>query len=298
MQAKDYRDLFLLAAIWGSSFLFMRLSVEEFGPFALVEVRVGFGAIFLLIFAGWRGRLGALRRHAAHISVVGIFAAGLPFLCFNIAAQTVPTGFMAVINAMTPLFGALIARIWLKEYLTRARVAGLMIGFTGIVILVGNDLSFDAGGLGPGVLACLAASLCYGFAASYTTRYLKGVDPLAIAAGSVTAASVALLPLALYAWPAAPVSASSWAAGLMLALLCTGLAYIIFYGLIDRVGASRSITVTFLVPLFGIFWGAVILHEPLSLRMLAGTAVVLLGTLLATGFIGAGALGAIRRKQE
>lgn len=296
MQAKDYRDLFLLAAIWGSSFLFMRLSVAEFGPLALVEVRVGFGALFLLAVAGWRGRLGALRRHAGHISVVGIFAAGLPFLFFNIAAQTVPAGFMAVINAMTPLFGALIARLWLKEYLTWARIAGLLIGFTGIVVLVGNDLSFSAGGMGPGVLACLSASLCYGFAASYTTRHLKGVDPLAIAAGSVTAAAIALLPLAIYAWPATPVSASSWAAGLMLALLCTGLAYIIFYGLIDRVGASRSITVTFLVPLFGIFWGAVILHEPLSLRMLTGTAIVLLGTLLATGFIGAGARRAARRR--
>ena len=296
MQAKDYRDLFVLAAIWGSSFLFMHLSVGEFGPFALVEVRVGMGAVFLLIFAGLRGRLGAIWRKVGHISVVGVFAAGLPFLCFNIAAQTVPAGFMAVINAMTPLFGALIARLWLKERLTRSRIAGLMIGFTGIVVLVWTDLSFGTGGMGPGVLACLTASFSYGYAACYTTRHLKGVDPLAMAAGSVTAAAIVLLPFAIYAWPAQPISASAWAAALALALLCTGLAYIIYYGLIDRVGATRSITVTFLVPLFGIFWGAVILHEPLGLRMLAGTAIVLLGTLLATGFIGAGSLR--RGKQE
>ena len=298
MQAKDYRDLFILAAIWGSSFLFMHLSVEEFGPLALVEVRLGLGAIFLLIFAGLHGRLGAIRKHVGHITVVGIFAAGLPFLSFNFAAQSVPAGVMAVINAMTPLFGALIARLWLKELLTRARILGLALGFTGIVVLVWSDLSFKGGGMGPRVLACLAASLCYGFAACYTTRYLKGVDPLAMAAGSITAAALVLLPLAVYAWPSAPVSTSAWAAALGLALLCTGLAYIFYYGLIDRVGASRSITVTFLVPLFGIFWGAVILHEPLGLRMLAGTAIVLLGTLLATGFIGPGSPRTVRGRQE
>lgn len=287
MQAKDYRDLFILAAIWGSSFLFMHLSVGDLGPFALVEIRVGGGAIFLLIFAALRGRMMAIWSNAGHISVVGIFAAGLPFLCFNIAAQSVPAGFMAIINAMTPLFGALIARLWLKEILTPARIFGLLLGFTGIVILVWGDLSFGAGGMGPGVLACLTASLSYGYAACYTTRYLKGVDPLAMAAGSVTAAALVLLPLAVYFWPATPVSAASWAAALSLAVLCTGLAYIIYYGLIDRVGASRSITVTFLVPLFGILWGAIFLHEPLTLRMLVATAIVLFGTLLATGFLGA-----------
>ncbi|NLC36118.1 MAG: DMT family transporter [Alcaligenaceae bacterium] len=287
MLAKDYRDLFILAAIWGSSFLFMHLSVGEFGPFALVEVRLGLGAVFLMIFAGLRGRLSVIWKHIRHISIMGIFAAGLPFLCFNIAAQTVPASFMAVINAITPLFGALIARLWLKERLTRWRIVGLMIGFTGIVVLVWNDLSFGTGGMGTGILICLTASLSYGYAASYTTRFLKGVDPLAMAAGSVTAAAVVLLPLAIYTWPATPVSATAWGSALALALLCTGLAYLIYYGLIDRVGATRSITVTFLVPLFGIFWGVVILSEPLGLRMLAGTVIVLLGTLLATGFIGA-----------
>ena len=273
----------------------MHLSVGDFGPFALVEIRVGGGALFLLAFAALRGRLGAMWHNAGHISVVGIFAAGLPFLCFNIAAQTVPASFMAVINAMTPLFGALIARLWLKEKLTPFRTAGLLLGFTGIVVLVWRDLAFGGGGMGPGVLACLTASLSYGYAACYTTRYLKGVDPLAMAAGSVTAAAIVLLPMAVYFWPAAPVSGSAWAAALSLAVLCTGLAYIIYYGLIDRVGATRSITVTFLVPLFGIFWGAVILHEPIGLRMLVATAIVLLGTLLATGFIGAGKTSSVSR---
>lgn len=255
MQSKDYRALFLLAAIWGSSFLFIRLSVEDFGPLALTEVRVGFSALFLLVVATVRGRLGALWRHAPAIGISGIFAAGLPFLCFNIAAQTVPASFMAVINAITPLFGALIARAWLKEQLSGWRIVGLLIGFAGIVVLVWSDLSFEEGGMGLGVLTCMTASLSYGFAACYTTRYLKGVDPIAIAAGSVTAAAIVLLPLAIATWPDTAISTRSWAAASALALLCTGLAYIIFYGLIERVGASRTITVTFLVPLFGIFWG-------------------------------------------
>ena len=292
MQAKDYRDLFLLAAIWGSSFLFMRLSVAEFGPFALAEVRLGLSALMLLAVAALRGRLGLIWRHVRHISIVGIFASGLPFVCFSIAAQSVPAGVMAVINAITPLFGALIAWLWLREQLSPARILGLVVGFSGILVLVWSDLSFGPGTMGWGVVACLGAAVCYGIAASYTTRYLKGVDPIALAAGSITSAALFALPTAIVMWPEAPVSAGSWAAASALALLCTGVAYIIFYGLVDRVGATRSITVTFLVPLFGILWGALILHEPVTLRMLAGTSIVLLGTLLATGFIGSRASAA------
>ena len=288
MQAKDYRDLFTLAAIWGSSFLFMRLSVGEFGPLALSEVRVGLSALFLLTVAGLRGRLSSLIQNAGPICFSGVFAAGLPFLCFNYAVQTVPTGLIAVLNAITPLFGALIARIWLKERLTRSRVAGLLIGFAGIIILVGGGLTGVASGMELGILACLTASLCYGFAACFTTRYLRGIDPIAVAAGSVTGAALFLMPFAIAAWPETPISGESWAAAITLAIVCTGLAYIIFYRLVDRVGASRSITVTFLVPLFGILWGTLLLDEALTLRMMVGTAIVLLGTLLATGFIGAG----------
>ena len=288
MQAKDYRDLFLLAAIWGSSFLFMHLSVADFGPFALVEVRVGFAAIFLLIVAGVRGQLGSLWRNLRHIAPVGVFAAAIPFLLFNYAAQSVPSGMMAVINAMTPLFGALLARIWLGERLTTGRVLGLFLGFTGILILVWGDISFERGGMGWGVAACLGAALCYGFSACYTTRYLKGVEPLAMAAGSIATSALVLLPTAIIAWPTIAIPASAWAAALALSLLCTGLAYIIFYRLIDSVGASRTITVTFLVPIFGILWGIVFLNEPMSVRLAVSTLVVLLGTLLATGFIGAG----------
>lgn len=286
MQAKDYRDLLILAAIWGSSFLFMHLSIADFGPFPLVEVRLGLSALFLLAVAGMLGRLGSLWQNVRHIAIVGLFAAGLPFLLFNVAAQSVPAGVMAVINAMTPLFGALIARLWLKEHLTPSRIVGLAVGFLGILLLVGPNLTFGTGGMGPGVLACLAATLCYGYSASYTTRYLKGVDPLAIAAGSVTAGALSMLPAAVITWPDVPVKAGSWAAASALALLCTGLAYIIFYRLIDRVGASRSITVTFLVPVFGILWGAAVLGESITLHMLGSAAVVLFGTLLATGFIG------------
>src|SRR5690606_27167573 len=147
MQAKDYRDLFTLAAIWGSSFLFMRLSVGEFGPLALSEVRVGLSALFLLTVAGIRGRLAVWIQNAVPICGSGIFAAGLPFLCFNYAVQTVPTSLIAVLNAITPVFGALIARIWLKERLTGSRVLGLFLGFVGIIVLVGGGFSGIASGM-------------------------------------------------------------------------------------------------------------------------------------------------------
>lgn len=285
MPLNDLRNLFLLAAIWGSSFLFMLLAVHDFGPVALTEIRIGIGAIFLLIVCAAMGRLSTIRLHWRVIATGGLINIAIPFLLYSYAAQTLTAGFMAIVNALSPLFAAIVARIWLGEKLTRLRIAGLLIGFGGIAVLVSDKLSLNIQGQGLAIIACIVAPLCYGIAASYMTRHFKGLDPIACAAGSITASAIFLLPFALFTWPSEPISGVAWASALSLALLCTGLAYLIYYRLIENVGPSKTITVTFLVPPFGIFWGALILDEPVTLPVILGAVTVLFGTLLATGVI-------------
>lgn len=285
MPIKDLRNLFVLAAIWGSSFLFMRLAVHDFGPIAMIEMRVGISAIFLIIVSALTRRLGAFLRHWRTISIGGMVSVTLPFLCYGYASQSLTAGFMAIVNALAPLFGAIVARIWLGERLTRLRIAGLLIGFSGIIILVSDNLHLDTNTPWLAMAASIAAPLFYGIAASYMTRYFKGLDPIACATGSVTAAAVVLLPPTILTWPATPISGVAWLSAFLIAILCTGVAYIIFFRLIENVGPSKTITVTFLAPPFGVFWGALILGEAITWPIVLGATTVLAGTLLATGVI-------------
>jgi drug/metabolite transporter (DMT)-like permease len=204
-------------------------------------------------------------------------------------------GVTSVINATTPLWGALVAYLWLGDRLSRLRVAGLAIGFAGVLALVWDqmfvhDASAHASAITPmttalAALAALAATLCYGIAASYTKRHLMGVDSLTVATGTMSAATLVLAPFALVAWPAGPVSLTAWGAVLGLGVACTGVAYRLFFHLIAVVGPARAITVTFVIPIFGILWGALFLAERVSVGMVAACAVVLVGTALATGVV-------------
>ena len=196
MSRRDIAEMLLLAAIWGASFLFMRVGAGEFGPFALAGLRVLGGAACLLPLLIWRGEFGALRRHWRPILVVGLTNSALPFLCFGYAALAITGGLSSIFNATTPLWGALLAWLWLKDRPDRYRLAGLAVGFAGVLWLAGGNAHFkaDARGASPGlaVLACLAATLLYGFSANFTKRYLTGVPPMALAAGSQLSASLAL----------------------------------------------------------------------------------------------------------
>lgn len=285
MSAHDLRQLFLLAAIWGSSFLFMRLAVDDFGTWPVMLVRVGGAALAMLAVVGWQKKWFALQQYWLAIAIVGIINAAIPFTLYVYATQHLPTGTIAVINAMTPLFGALIARFWLGEHLTHSRLLGLVIGFIGIVCLVYDKLFFSDAHQSLAVLASLAATLSYGIAASFSTKYLKGADPIAVTAGSFSSATLCVIPFAIWFWPQQPISLNAWSSALTLALLCTAFAYIIFYRLVESIGGARSVTVTFLVPPFGIIWGVLLLNESFGLSELFSTSLVLLGTLLATGFL-------------
>lgn len=197
MRRQDLWELLFLAAVWGGSFLFMRIAVPEFGPIVLIELRVGLAALFLLPAAAWRGKLPVIRRHWKAILVVGVLNAALPFLLYAYAAQSLGAGFLPVANAVTPVWGAVIGWLWLKDKLPWTRSVGLLMGLVGIIVLVWDRLDFQAGGTGSSVLAAISAPIFYGVAANWTKRYLTGVDALANATGSMIAASLVLLPLAI-----------------------------------------------------------------------------------------------------
>lgn len=289
MRLTDLLELLLLAALWGASFLFMRMGAAEFGPVALALLRVSGAALCLLPLLAWQQQLGDLRTHWRGIALVGVVNSALPFMLYGVAALAIDSGLSSVLNATTPLWGALIAALWLGERLGASRAAGLAVGFAGVVLLAWDKASLRPGEHGvsaaAAIAACLAATLCYGFGANYARSRLRDAAPMAIAAGSQLAAAVVLALPAAWTWPAQTPGARSWAAVAVLAALCTGLAYLLYFRLIARLGAARAISVTYLIPVFGVAWGALFLGEQVTPAMLCGAAVVLAGTALATGLL-------------
>ena len=289
MKSCDIAELVALAAIWGASFLFMRIAVPEFGPLALTALRVGLATLCLLPLLQWHSQMGALRRHWKAIAIVGLFNSALPFVLFSVAALAINAGLSSIFNATAPLWGALIAWLWLHDRLSASRVLGLFIGFLGVVFLAWDKASFQPGdaGVSAGLAigACLLATLCYGFAANYTRQRLTGVPPLAVAAGSQAAATVVLVLPALWAAPQTMPGAAAWGSVAVLAVLCTAVAYLLYFRLIAHLGAPRAITVTYLIPLFAVLWGALWLREEITLTMAAGGAIILVGTALASGLV-------------
>jgi len=286
LKRSDAIELTGLAAIWGASFLFMRMGAAEFGPVALAAVRVWGATLFLLPLLALRGQAAVLRAHWKPIFVVGITNSALPFLCFSYAALSITAGLSSIFNASTPLFGALIAWLWLKDKLTPSRTLGLAIGFLGVLWLAWDKASFKPGASsGWAVLACLTATLLYGFSGSFTKRFLTGVPPLAVATGSQLSSAVVLAVPALLWWPAAWPSLTAWSAAALLAVGCTGVAYILFFRLIAHIGPANALSVTFLIPVFAVLWGGLFLHEGVTPQMGIGCVVILLGTSLTTGVL-------------
>jgi drug/metabolite transporter (DMT)-like permease len=235
-----------------------------------------------------RTRLTEMRTHWRDIAIVGIANSALPFVLFSFAAQSLPAGVSAISDAIAPLLVALSGWMLLGEKLNPMQASGLVIGFTGVVWLVAGTVGFGGGthAMGWAMAACLGANVCYTFGAHYSHRRLRsGVTPLSVATGSQLAAAVLLLPFTVWMWPTRTPGWSAWLAVLGLAALCTSLAYVLFYGLMARVGASRSMVVMFLIPVFGVVWGLVFLHEPVTLAMAGGCIVILLGVALTTGLV-------------
>jgi drug/metabolite transporter (DMT)-like permease len=283
-------DLVLLAALWGGSFLLMKLGATEFGPIGTAFLRVALASVLLLALVAARGQLTLLKNNARHMLAVGLLNSALPFALFSFAVLALPTGLASILNATTPLWGALVAALWLGDRLSLQRVLGMALGLGGVLMLSWDRINLAAGGSGWAVLACLGATLCYGIAASYTKRFLPGVAPLVTATGSQLGATLALaIPAAFLmpglTGPAAP-GLRAWGALVAVAVLCTALAYILFFRLIQNAGPQRALTVTFLVPVFGVAYGSLFMHEAITPRIIAGGLTIVIGTALSLGLLG------------
>lgn len=285
-------EFLLLAALWGSSFLFMRLGAAELGALPTAGVRVGLAALFLLPVFLVKGVWGDFRKRTGHILFVGLLNSGIPFALFAFAVMHISTGLTSILNATVPLTGALVAWVWLKDRPDAWRATGLAIGFIGVCLLVLGKSGFN---LAPGaasagtalvaMLACLLATLCYGLAASFTKRHLTGIHPLATASGSQIGAALGLALPTWWLWPDQPLSTGAWGAMVAVALLCTSLAYILFFRIIAQAGPSKALTVTFLVPVFALFYGRLFLNETITPWMIGCGLVIMAGTALSTGLV-------------
>ena len=267
-------ELTLLGAVWGGSFLFMRVAAADFGPVALVEVRLALGALILMPFL-WQAR--ARFTPAVWLRVAGIAAINsvLPFVLFAWGAERAPAGIGAITNAMTVMFAALVAFLFYGERIGPWRWIGLVAGFIGVTILASGHIA--GASVGAAALAGTAAALCYGLGINFVRHYLSGFPAAAIAAANLGAGALLLLPFALYSWPQHPIPVASWLSAVLLGVLCTGIAFVFYYRLIARIGAPRTATVTYLIPLFGVIWAWLLLGERVTLSMVLAGALILAG---------------------
>ena len=284
MSRRDVIDFVLLAAIWGASFLFLRVGVPEFGPFALIGLRSGIAALCLLPLVLLREGKTQMLSHVRELTIVGVVNALIPFTLLAYAAISLTAGFTALINATTPLWAAVVGLLWLNAKLSRWQWAGLALGVVGMVVLTWGKIDFKPGGSGLAIVAGLIATLAYGFSTHYTKKKLAKVSPMGVATGSQTAGALMLLPFAVAYWPETMPSAKAWIAVILLAVLATAFALVLYFRLIARLGGQKASTVTFLIPVFAVAWGAAFLNEPVTMWMTLGGAIVLAGTALTLGF--------------
>ena len=295
MSAASFFRLLCLAAIWGGSFLFMRVAANTFGPAYLIEFRVAFAAVALLLIALYLRKRVVFFKHIKHFFIIGLFNSAIPFLLFAYAAQTLNASTLAILNSTAPIWGALIGFFWYRSPLSAKTILGMMIGIGGVAVLVGLDSSTIVGEAIFPIGASLIASFSYGIATNYT-KNARQVPAFDNAHGSMWAAVIWVLPLLPFLPMQAEPSTFEWGSVITLGVLCTGLAYLLYFHLVSEIGPTSALTVTFLVPVFGILWGYLILGEPIGFNTIIGTILVLSGTMLVTGFSPAAVLAKRRAK--
>jgi len=288
MRFRDVTDLTVLSALWGASFLFMRIAGPELGPVVLSMLRAAIAALFLLPFLLLQIGTAELKEHWKKLALVGVLNSAIPFFLLSFATLYLSAGFASIVNATAPLWAAVIAWIWLSETLDASRSAGLLIGFAGVVVLVWNKAGIELPGVLLAVLAALSAAFFYGLGANFTKKYMQGINTLVVATGSMLGATIVLLPAAVLYWPAEPVSLKAWGAITIMGIASTGIAYVLYFRLIVNVGPAKAITVTYLVPAFAVILGAMFINEKLTVNMVIGCVIILTGTALATGMLTAG----------
>lgn len=265
-------ELALLGAIWGASFLFMRVAAGDFGAMPLVEVRLALGSLVLLPFL-WRARAQFPAKLWPKLAIIGAINSAVPFMLFAWAAQRAPAGIGAIANAMTVLFTALVGFMFFGEKIGGRRVMALLVGFAGVVVLASGKTA--GASISWAVAAGAGAAFLYGIGINLVRRHLTGLPPAAVASATLGVSALLTLPFAIAQWPEQAIPAKSWFSAAMLGVLCTGLAFVMYYRLIARIGANRASTVTYLIPVFGVAWAWLLLDEPLTATMGIAGAMIL-----------------------
>jgi drug/metabolite transporter (DMT)-like permease len=281
---RDAVALVALGALWGGSFLFIRVAVPSLGPLLLMELRVGIASLALVLFAGAVDRRPKLRTRWRQFLLIGTLNAAIPFTLIAAAEIHLTASLAAILNSTTVMFAAVAAAVWSADPLTTRKVVGIVLGVLGVAVLVGWDPVELDGAVLLSVGAMLAASLSYGISAVYVKRTFVGVPPLGMAIGQLTGATVVLFPFAALSVPGESPPPAATASVLALALLSTALAYLFYFRLITNVGPTSTVTVTLLVPVFGLLFGVLFLDEPFGPGTLAGLGIVLGSVVLVTGF--------------
>ena len=290
MGTRDLGALLLLSALWGASFIYIRVAVPALGPFVLVELRVGLAAVVLALCAALVGRLPKLRRRWRQFVLLGAVNVAIPFSLISTAEINLTASLAAILNSTTVMFTAVVAAVWMGDALTARKLVGVALGIVGVTVLVGWDPITMNWTVALSVGAMLAASLAYALGSVYAKRTFADSPPLAIASGQLTAAAMLMLPLAAVSAPEQSPSTIVVLSVLGLALPSTAVAYMLYFRLIANVGPTSTSTVTLLVPLFGLLFGVVLLDEPVGVGTLAGLVLILSSVTLITG------LGATRPK--
>ena len=280
---RDYIELLILSAIWGSSFLFLRIASPEFGPIFLIELRVASGLLILMPICLLLGKFKELKQNWEIISIVGLTNMAIPFCFFAYSALNMGAGALSIINATVPFFTALIAFILYQQKLSRVGLLGLLIGFSGVVALVFDPSESSGITSKLAIPSALFACVLYGLALNLVAQKLQGVSGISITAGGLLFSTLFLFPLAILERPEVMPLGSVWVSVLALGIVCTGFGYILFYRLIARIGSQRAIMTTYLIPIFSILWGNLFLAESITVFMVLGVILVLSGVGMTTG---------------
>ena len=282
MRAGDVGRLVALAAIWGAAFIFLRVAAPVLGPAWTSELRVLLGGLVLLAWLRLNGFDPGLRRYARSYLLLGSVTIALPFTLYAFASMHAPASLLSIVNATAPIFGLTWSAAFGDERITPRKAAGLVLGMAGVALIAQPSGIAMGPQLGWAIAAALGACCAYGATGVLVKRLSEGASARGMAAGNQLAAALVLLPLLLVMPPNAPPSALVIANVLGLALLASGVAFVLYFRLIADVGATRALTVTYLIPLFGVFWGWLFLGEALPASALGGGALILGGTVLVT----------------
>lgn len=285
MKINHWITLFLLASISGSSFIFLRTLVPVLGPIVTTDLRLLIAGLALVAYAAAINYNLEWKRNWKLYAIVGVINSGLPFLLYSFAALYLPAAYLAIVNSSAPLFGALFSAIWLSDRLTYPKVMGLMLGMAGVGMISYTGSTTQVSTMFvAGIIACIVAAMCYALSGIYIKRFAKEIKPLALASGSQVAAGVLLLPFCMFdpvsIGVITPIIVINMA---VLALLCSAIAYLIYFRLITEIGPTKTLTVTFVSPFFAMLFAAWFLGEGITTQMFAGAITIIFATILVNG---------------